>query len=363
MPRRPEWLVLALIVVAAALRLYVNDVVVWSRADETVYLNDARSSYPDVVRSYIADRGMWVFPSPLRWSWIGATSLCCTSYRAIATLSMIAGIAAVALTWWIARRLFDENVALFATALAATSPLQLALGRRALADEFFCALVLASIAAMLMHFETKHVGWLIAWIALTTLALGAKEQFLLIYPVVLAFWWLRARSMSWTWILPPVLYVAVFCLLARDVTSFFTIARLTTSTIGAPYADQFQNGPPQRFLIDLIAIAPLVTLIAIIAIGSLRTPAQRHVAFLAIGIIAVHALISSKNVRYVVTADSPMRILAASWLATDMRRAWILIAINAAIELAIFHQVFITAGVYDPVTHDLLHALRMLPSS
>jgi hypothetical protein len=36
---------------------------------------------------------------------------------------------------------------------------------------------------------------------------------------------------------------------------------------------------------------------------------------------------------------------------------------NAAIELALFYAVFVAGGVYDPVTSELLRALRMLPRS
>jgi hypothetical protein len=276
----------------------------------------------------------------------------------------------VGLTYWIARELFDERIALVATALAATSPLQLALGRRALVDEFFCAAVLASIAALLLYAREKRWTWLVVWIAATTVAIAAKEQFLFLYPIVLLFWWLRTRELHWAWLLPPFLFYAVFCVLARDVTSFFRIARIITSAMTAPYAEQYQSGPPHRLILDSLAIAPLVTavmLAALVAIAIRRDvfpPALRHLAVLVAGILLVHAVLPSQNLRYIVSADSLVRIFVSGYLLTERRLERGLIAalvVNAAVELALFHRIFVTGQVYDPVTDNLLRALHMLP--
>lgn len=362
----------AVLAIAAAIRLYVNDVTQYSPADESTYLAFTKTiveggigRYADLVRTFIANHDMWLFPSPLRWAWIGATSLFCSlaghcTFRDLATVSTLAGIASVALTWWIARSLFDSPTALAAAALAATSPLQLALGRRALADEFFCMLVLASIATLIAYTRTSHRAWLVAWVIATTLAFGAKEQFLLIYPVILLFWWLQSRRLSFAWLLPPALYFATFCLLARDVTSFFTVAHLTTSTIGAEYPEQYQNGPAHRLLIDLIAVAPIVTVAAIGALFRSTERNAKHLAALLLGILVVHGLLSTKNLRYIVPADALMRMMAATLL-RDKRWAMLVIAINAIVELWLFRTIFVAGGVYDPVTDDLLRALKMLP--
>lgn len=376
----------ALLAVSAAIRLYLNDIVQYSPADESTYLDFTKTlfagglgQYADIVQTFIHDRDMWLFPSPLRWSWIGAAWAFCSlaghcTFRDLATLSTLSGIASVALTYWIGRELFDSPTALAAAALAATSPLQLALGRRALADEFFCMLVLASIATLLAYLRTSRTPWLIAFVVFSTLTFGAKEQFLLVYPVILLFWWLRTRTINIktliVWALPPFLYFAVFCALAHDVTSFFTVAHLTTSTIDAEYPEQYQNGPPQRLLIDLMAVAPLVTVAAIAAAGWLVAKArettrnQRHLFAMIAGILVIHGMLSSKNLRYIVSVDPLLRLLAATFAWTELRdKRWLALAIvvNAAVELLLFRTIFIAGNVYDPVSDDLLRALKMLP--
>ncbi|MGA8808514.1 MAG: glycosyltransferase family 39 protein, partial [Thermoanaerobaculia bacterium] len=378
-----------LLILAAALRIAVNNVTAFSRADETVYLLYARalsagSGFPSIIRMFAGDRGMWVLPNPLRWSYLGAAALATriggdATPHALAMLSTLAGIASVALTYLFGRQLFDEKIALIATTLAATSPLQLALGRRALADEFFCAAVLASLAAMHRYFRSAtprgRAAWLAAWIAMTTIAIAAKEQMLFLYPVLVAYWWMTTRVLRWrdvlAWAAPPALFFAVFCALARDVTSFFRITQIITGAMRAPYAEQYQSGPPHRLLIDSMAIAPVVTtlFLAAIVMFALRigewSRETRLLGFLGTGMIAVYALLPSQNLRYIVCADPAVRLTVAAFLAFELRGrpriAVALLAINALIELQIFHQIFVTAAVYDPVTQELLHALKMLP--
>jgi hypothetical protein len=174
--------------------------------------------------------------------------------------------------------------------------------------------------------------------------------------------------------LPPLLYAAVFSILARDLTSFLQITRVTTSTIGAPYAEQFQSGPPHRLLLDLLSLSPLATMLAIAVVisiafrGAAFPPEARRLAFLAAGFVVVHALVPSQNVRYVATADALLRVLVGAFLWSELRdRKWAVPAlatgllINALVEAKLFYTIFIAAQVYDPVTDNVLRALRMLP--
>jgi branched-subunit amino acid transport protein len=130
----------------------------------------------------------------------------------------------------------------------------------------------------------------------------------------------------------------------------------------------------QAILIDFLAIAPLVTLGTIVAAGILllrraeRDGGEWHLAILLAGIVAVHALLPSKNLRYVIEADPLARLLLASLAWKEIRSrglGWITagagLAINGAVELMLFMTVFVNHEVYDPVTDALLRALDMLP--
>jgi hypothetical protein len=381
---------------AAAIRIYWNDVEhFFARSDEGLYLFDTKvlveggvASYPVIVDGYIASQARWVYPNPLRWGYLGAAALVCRltgeiSFRMLATLSTIAGLLSVLLTYLIGAEVVGRTGAVIAAALTATSPLQLALGRRALADELFCLAFLITIFTLFRFLRAEkpraRAAWLIGWVAAATLTIAVKEQFLMVYPIVLLFWWLRsARRLAlrdiMIWMLPPMLFAAVFCLLSRSVIKFFQIATIITSEMGAPYAQQFQSGPPHRIVIDFLAIAPIVTIATIVAAAFLllrraqHEKAEWHLLILLAGIAVAHALLPSKNLRYLIEADPLARILAASLFWREIRsRGWGMIAaaagiaINGAVELMIFVTIFVRYEVYDPVTAELLRALGMLP--
>ena len=222
-----------------------------------------------------------------------------------------------------------------------------------------CLVLLAAVTHACWNLSAKHAAdsrhfvWLFS--AGSVLVYG---------PIVLAVWWVRERRIRWVWALPPFLFFAVFCALAGDVGSFFRIGRALVSAMQAPYVVQFQSGPPQRLLIDFLAIAPLVTIAFIAAACHIhRGPnwsGQCCTLLLAAGILVVHSLVPSKNLRFVVTADPFMRLLVASWLPGTRSTAAALVG-NAIVEMALFHHIFIRYGVYDPVTSQLMRALKMVP--
>jgi 4-amino-4-deoxy-L-arabinose transferase-like glycosyltransferase len=381
---------------AAAIRIYWNDVEqFFPRSDEGLYLYETRvlveggaGAYPGMVDAYLANPARWLFPPPIRWGYLGAATLLCkltgeTSFRMLATLSAVAGLLSVLLTYLIGAEIIDRTGAVIAAALTATSPLQLALGRRALADEVFCLMFLVTIFTLLRYLRAERprerAAWLIGWVVAATLTIAVKELFLMVYPLVLLFWWLRSgRRLTLinivSWMLPPVLFAAVFCLLAGSVIKFFQIGMILTSAMDASYVHQFQSGPPQRILIDFLAIAPIVTVATIVAAAFVllrrreHEDAEWHLLLLLAAVAGAHAILPSKNLRYIVEADPLARILAASFFWREIRsRGWGMlaavagVAINGAVELMIFVTIFVRYDVYDPVTAQLLRALGMLP--
>jgi 4-amino-4-deoxy-L-arabinose transferase-like glycosyltransferase len=371
--RRQYWAILAVLLCAAALRVAVNNVTHFLPYDEGTYVRTTQQllihgwgSYPEVVRSYIADSRAWVFPDPLRYGWYAATTLACAiqrhaNGRALANLSTFASILAVFLTWLLARELVDESSALTAAALSVTSPLQLALGRRALQDEFFCAAVLLSLWCVARASKSPPVEWPAARHVAAALSLAfmlsVKESGLFVLPAALALVYAIKRKIeavdAGVIVAAIALYFAGFVIVARDAASFFRIFQIVRIAQHAPYVVQFQGGPPHRLLIDLLTLAPVVFVLAIAAL------ARRESGPVAWPLAATLVVFSclSKNLRFIVMADPLMRVAAAPLVA---RRPALLFA-SAATELLIFFAVFIQGDVYDPVTAQVMRALFMTP--
>lgn len=356
-------------------------------ADEGTYVRNTTflfthgwGSYADMLREYLATPGQWIFPDPLRWGWYALTTFAshlagASDARVLANLSTLAGIISLLLTYLIARELLGEKAALFAGALAVTSPLQLQLGRRALQDETLCAVTLlviwivARIYARANALTRSALRWhYAAAIAAATLMLAIKESSALLLPAILIFLVAGRRRVTLgdllLAVLPPALFFLGFAIFAHSFGAFFRVVEIVHSVQSAPYAEQYQNGPPHRLLLDFVSLSPIVVMLAIAAMGAATDDDDRTMKMwtLLVVLTVLPFAFASKNLRYVIMLDPMLRIAAAAFLARRrMLVAIAFLAASAAAEAWIFSTVFLAGEVYDPVTGDILEALKMIP--
>jgi 4-amino-4-deoxy-L-arabinose transferase-like glycosyltransferase len=264
-----------------------NDVVTFSRADETQYLLLTRrllrdgyfAGYAALARDHIADPAGWPFPTPLRCGYFAITTLVSRiagecNYSTLAWLSAVAGVVAVGFGWAIGRRLVGEKAAVVGALLVAVSPLQLAMSRRALQDETTCAVSLIAIWSYLRLLDEDDRAlarrWAAVALGLATLAMAVKETFVFYAPgYALLAWSIRRgralRALDLVPALAPVLFVAWYSLLAGGVGAFFEMARCVLASLHHEYAAQHYGGAPHRNLVDLVALCAPTTLLAIAA--------------------------------------------------------------------------------------------------
>jgi 4-amino-4-deoxy-L-arabinose transferase-like glycosyltransferase len=390
MNRRTIALLLLVLIAGAALRIAANDVEEYSPDDEAVYVRTTAflvqhgwTSYPTLVRDYLAHREAWLYPHPMRWGHFALTTLACTlstkcDARTLADLSTAAGILSILLIFLLGRELLGAEVALIAAALTVTSPLQLAMGRRALQDEVFCASVLLTLwlgaLAVRATEATPRRRLLLtaASVAAMTLTLAIKESSVLLYPAFLLFLLVLAPSprsralpgIAALFVLPPLLHAAVTMALCGGLRAYLdllNVVRTAASSINSSFAQQYSSGPFHRPLFDLVILSPLVMVLAIAgAARSRRDRALDALSLFAAATLIVFGLLALKNVRYVIPIDPMARLLAASVLATLPRRPWLVlgaIGVIAATELRLFFDLFELADIYDPITESLLRAL------
>lgn len=390
MTRRTTALLLLILIAGAALRIAVNDVEEYSPDDEAVYVRTTAflvqhgwTSYPALVRDYLANREAWLYPHPMRWGHFALATLACTvstrcDARTLADLSTAAGILSILLIFLLGRELLGAEVGLIAAALTVTSPLQLAVGRRALQDEVFCASVLFTLwlgALAVRATEAAPRRRLLltaASVAAMTLTLGIKESSVLLYPAFLFFLLVLAPSprrralagIAALLVLPPLLHAAVTIALCGGLTAYLELLHVVgtaASSINSSFAVQYSSGPFHRPLFDLVILSPLVIVLAIAgAARSRRERALDALSLFAVATLIVFGLLALKNVRYVIPLDPVARLLAASVLASLPRRPWLVlgaIGVIAATELRLFFDLFELANIYDPITESLLRAL------
>lgn len=378
---------------AAVLRLWLHDVTRFSPADESIYTSlSARlwsagffREYASMANEWLTNPAWWRYPNPLRCGYLALTTIAVAingtpDPRALAWVSTIAGILCVPLAFLFARRVAGTRTAPLASLFVLVSPLQLALGRRALQEEVLCAATLVALIAVLWTTDAPRSWRRVAVAAgAIALALSMKETFLLLYPALALF--IVIASRSWRVTLqravllaaPIAAWWSVLSMLSRDPMMPLKTIRLVASAMASRYVVQYQSGPPHRLLFDFLALSPLVTLSACAAVlfvftrRSVVSPEVRGTAAFAFAGLAAFSLLSSMNLRFVVMLDPVIRLLAA-WavlhIGTAAVRLRTVIAIalaNAAIELELFHRVFIDETVYDPVTQAILDSLGAVP--
>lgn len=402
---RPQLdVIVALIVVMAAaafFRIQFHNVAEYSRADELTYTNYATaifsgglSAYPTLIETYLNDPGVWLFPHPARWGYILLTGgwtrlLGNADTRALATLSTIAGILSVFLTYLIGVEFLSRRAALLAAALSVTSPLQLAMGRRALQEEVHCGLILLSfwlfVRLLKEDRNRQSMALLVLSILSLTATLAVKESTIFVLPMFLVTalllrgWEGLFSRTAPVLILPFFLYIAGFAVLGGTLAQFYQIIQIVqgSGVLDNPYVPAYQSGPPHRVLIDFMTLAPVVCLIAVAGFGRLSAvppQTQRPAVVLAAAtatLLFVFCILPSKNIRNFTMGDPFIRLFAA-WGANDYAERWrewgstILVSVtilSGAVELWIFQTVFLKGGIYDPVTYQLLKALEMIPRS
>mgnify|MGYP000352519706 CR=1 FL=1 len=401
----PTWLLVgALVCIGALVRVVVNDVAAYSPADEAHYvditrwlLRDGLTAYPKFVATYLERETMWLSPTPLRWGYFSLTTLACTVQtpcdgRAIAWLSTFAGVASLLLTYLLGRRLVGRSAALVATALSIFSPLQLALGRRALQDEVYCAAVLFAFWTFMRLFDPEEGGAIGAgstkrwagFVAASTLAFSIKEAFVFPYAAFVVLYLfgqtvhrVKLRDVAF-FVAPPLLFCAGFVLLGRDASALYELARLNEASFASDYSIRYQSGPAHRPLFDLFLLAPIVCLWATSAVAKITERVREGgrekwlAGFLILTLAAFMGL--PKNLRFVVILDPVLRLLGAwfvvnhAWFGRATREgkaalAAALVLLDAAIEYSLFETVFRQRNVYDPTTYDILRALGAIPGS
>ncbi|TKD06486.1 tetratricopeptide repeat protein [Polyangium fumosum] len=388
---------LGLVGLGAALRILWNDAASYAPADEAYYVSSTQfllregwSAYPRLVAAHLERADLAASPTPLRWGYFVMTSLACAADapcdgRAFAWLSTIAGIVSIVFTYLLGARLVGPRAGLVAAALTVTSPLQLALSRRALQDEVHCAVFLAAAWALVRLFQDERPSSLrvrlrpmALFVLLATLAFAVKEAFVFPYAALAAATVFASRlriraAEALLFLAPPLLFFAGFVLLGRDGSAFFDLLRVTQASFLGDYSIQYQGGPPHRPLFDLFVLAPIVCVLATFALARLAERprddrgARWLVAFLLVSLAAFAGL--PKNLRFLVVLDPILRLLAAWALVTfpwagrargaAFVAAWVIP--SAVLELALFHETFITFRTYDPTTYDVLRALGALP--
>lgn len=361
--------------------------------DESFYVEYARymaqepnASFRTLATEYVARPDWQVYPNPLRagyvvlasW-WMRATGH--YDYRALVYMSTCFSIASLPVGYLFVRRAFGPKAAALSLILFAASPLNLAMGRRALQDGvvyFFAVLtlyffyealrrdnrlaivsfVLSLLAAVLVKESS------VLWAAFFLLSLGMER-------------WLYHRDSSFyslalalAVVAPLVAALTVYTGITGGFEGFVTLATIILESPGTnAFAIAFQSGPFFiSYVVDFFLLSPLTLLgclgFLVLSVRERGLRQEGHVYLMTFLVVTCTVFsFFSKNVRYVMVLDFPIRVLTALLIYRLSGRcgpspgrftaSLVLVLLVAAADLFMFRQLFVESGIYDPVTAEL----------
>ncbi len=364
--------------------------------DESFYLSYARylaeepgASFRTLATEYITRPDWQVYPNPLRagyvllasW-WMRATDH--YDYRALVYMSSCFSIASLPLGYVFVRRAFGPKAALLSLILLAVSPLNLAMSRRALQDG---VVYFFAVSTLYLFYEALRRDSRLAMLCFALSLLAAvlvKETSVLWAASLLLFLGMEKRlyhrdfsffAFAFAITAPLVAALVVYSSITGGFEGLVTLATIILESPRAnPFAIGFQSGPFFiSYVVDFFLLSPLTLLgcvgfflLSLREKGFRQEPHAYLMTFLVVTCTAFSFF--SKNVRYVIPLDFPIRVLAALLVfrlsggsGTSPGRftaSLVLASLVAATDLFMFRQLFVESGIYDPVTAELERAWR-----
>lgn len=327
------------------------------------------------------------FPNPLRIGfillsvfWLKAFGY---SFLGLAHLSLFSFLVFLCISYYFSSKFFDKDTGLLYVALLAFSPLALAMARRALSESTIQMFVALSFWMFWSFIQARSSLKYVGFILVFSLAILMKETNVLLSPILVIYLLLRKLLFKKEVRLMDFLSVSVFPFLIVGLT-YLSVAGLTNTlqTIGIilhspktnPHAIAFGQGPWFRYIIDFMLLSPWVVLCSIGFIFSyfLSDRSQDVQAFLLVFVAVSFVFFNffTKNVRYVMMLDIPMRLFTVLLLKeiVSKRVARHATAVLALLILGLalsdylnFYALFLERGIYDPISHVLLKSKRFMP--
>ena len=269
---------------------------------------------------------------------------------------------------------------LVVTTLMAVAPLQIFLSQRALGDAYFAFLAVLCAWFFLENLHApRSIGWLVAYGVAFVLLVLTKENAIFVCVALVGTWiclfGARIGRPSFGLLLVTfiagALAVIILASLLGGLGEWITFCRMYAKGFAGPYAVQFQGGAWYRYLVDFTLLSPCIVALMFGRIFTIDKESRFDLFWallLGFSFLAMSTTSYGMSLRYAAYWDLPLRWLAASQvlqLSEKFPRIKPLFAlaglilILAAVDLFQYWRYFVHAGIYDPVTFNLIYASKL----
>ena len=345
-------------------------------------------SYPDMVEQYILTQRRLtgaVLP-PMRVFYIASGTFVhwLTGWEEKVSLNTVSAACTclmLPLAFGFASRLGGTRTAMVTLVLMVCAPTQVFMARHALID---VTVALWSVAALWALWENlRHPDdprrLVVLSAVLAVLVLTKENSFFTVVALagmVVLNRWFRFGTVSRSLLAAAFAGLAtggaILVMLSGGIDRLWLAYQLlVSSAYQLPYAILTGDGPWHRYLYEQMLVSPFTVILALVMLFRLRRETKAE-WFTAIFLLSSYALMASvkygMNLRYTNLWDMPLRFLAASLLVRGSAqlgaRGDFALAVSAlglaAYDLRQYAIIFDSAGVYEPITEQLLRAVEML---
>ena len=368
--------------------LSIKDVEFASGADEGYYLRYASyigehglGGFADLFKNYIENQKDWLYPNPLRMGFIALSSVWLKifgySFLNLAYFSLFSFCVFLIISFYFAAKYFDEKITLLLAILLAFSPLNMAMARRALLDSTFNLFSIFSIWLFFGLLKKRTLLKHILFILIYSFTILVKETGVLLslfFALYLIFYKGKKYFLSVT-LFPFLIVGSTYIILAGGLSNVTDMIKIILTSPGHnEYAILFGSGPWFRYLIDYILLSPWVVILSsgfVFWYLASKEHDERVTYFLLAFVVLFFSLnFFTKNVRYLMILDMPMRLFSVLMLkklfeARFPKQAFILLSVSvvaiAAFDYLNFYNLFARGEIYDPVSYWLLRGQHIIP--
>lgn len=349
---------------------------------------------PKLAKTYVDKKEARLFPPPTRIGYILMAAswfkLFPATFVSLARLSCFCFVLFLAVSFYFSRKFFGDDTAYIFTLLLSSSPLMMAMGRRALSDMQVNLLWGSAIWLLLDFFEKPSLAKYLIFILVCWFSILVKESSIVL-PIFFGvsfcvYKYAYGKKISGAYlfgiaVLPAALIGATYVIFFKGVSNAVNIVSAVLSThanLGtqaSKYAVLFCTGPWYRYIIDYILLSPVTTLLFIgyfihkLLMRNIEWKTAYFMAYFTMVFFIFNTLKYAKIVRFVTNLDMVMALFSSLLLFTlfkheDGRRQISLVFLAAIAIFFLNHVSFIDIcvnGIYDPVTYQLLTVKKLIP--
>jgi len=365
--------------------------------DEAYYLEYSKElsingilSYPALVKKYIENESLWIWPSPLRVGYFILSSawfkLAGVSFRSLSLLSLFCFFLYLLVSFHFSRKLFGLDASVLIVLLLAFSPLTMGMAMRALTDSMGNLFIACSIWMFLDFLSEQKILKFILFEVVYVYSIIVREQsitlvcFFCLFFLIYKYGYKAEIKMKYFFaiLLTPFILVGLIWFIASQNFDYvFKVCKLWRTLPGInEYSIIHCRGPWFRYIIDFILISPVTTVFSLSFVSycfiNKKMFEDYKVTYFLTLFVVYFILLSSfdynKNIRYALTLDMILRVFAVFLIKEIFRgskfayRFGFFTAVSlCALDYNNFLYLFCIERVYDPVSLVLLRVRNFIP--